>query len=87
MWKRIRKVNKRYKVNETYKKQVMYNNYLNFLNQGVEDITKLNFKSNMNYRGILEHISKEYGEEYIKLIETEFPLIEMENILEFIESK
>ena len=51
----------------------MYNNYLNFLNQGVEDITKLNFKSNMNYRGILEHVSKKYGEEYIKLIETEFP--------------
>ncbi len=64
----------------------MYNNYLNFLNQGVEDITKLNFKSNMNYRGILEHVSKKYGEEYIKLIETEFPLIEMENILEFIET-
>jgi hypothetical protein len=63
----------------------MYNNYLNFLNQGVDDITNLNFKSDMNYRGILEHVSKEHGEEYLKLIEKEFPLIEMENILRFIE--
>lgn len=63
----------------------MYNNYLNFLNQGVDDIKDLNFKSNINYRGILEHVSKEHGEEYLRLIEKEFPLIEMENILEFIE--
>ena len=63
----------------------MYNNYLKFLDDKNDELSMSSFKSNMNYRGILEHVSKEYGEKYLKLIEKEFPLIEMENLFEFIE--
>jgi len=51
----------------------MYNNYCKYittiLNDNIED---LDFKSNQIYRVILEHVSKELGDEYLSVIQDKF---------------
>jgi hypothetical protein len=62
----------------------MYNNYDTYLKNITEDnIKTINFKNNNNYNYVLEHVSREHGEEYLKLIESEFDNIDMNNIIEF----
>ena len=48
-------------------------------------IKTINFKSNKEYNGILEHVSRELGLKYLNLIENEFYNIDFKNISEFIE--
>lgn len=60
----------------------MYYNYEKFIEESSNDILS-KFKSNNKYRGILEHVSKMHGLEYLELIVKEFPKIEKENIIEF----
>ena len=62
----------------------MYDSYLNFINilLNNENIF-LNFKSNNDYRHILEHVCVEQGLEYLKLIKNEFN-IEDNKILNFV---
>ena len=60
----------------------MYNNYQSFLQTPIS-IETFNFKSNPNYRGILEHVSVEYGNKYLNLILEEFPDIGVSEINEF----
>ena len=62
----------------------MYDEYRDFLkNNRSINIESLPFKSNKNYCGILEHVSKHYGENYLKLILQEFSHINQEKILNF----
>lgn len=63
----------------------MYQNYLNYIKDIDRDnIKKINFKSNKDYNGILEHVSYELGLKYLNLIENEFSTIDVKNITEFI---
>jgi hypothetical protein len=63
----------------------MYNDYESFVNNITKDnIKTINFKSNRNYNSILEHVSVELGEQYLRLIEKEFNNITFENILEYV---
>jgi hypothetical protein len=67
----------------------MYNSYLNYIRNITQNtISTSNFKSNKDYNGILEHVSKEQGEKYIKLINeivtSLFPEITIENIKNFL---
>ena len=63
----------------------MYNNYATFVNNiSNNNIKSINFKSNRDYNSILEHVSVELGEEYLRLIENEYKNINYENILEYV---
>jgi hypothetical protein len=63
----------------------MYQNYLNYIrNINFNNIKTINFKSNKEYTGILEHVSYEHGLKYLNLIETEYSNIDYKNIIEFI---
>jgi hypothetical protein len=64
----------------------MYNNYVKFL-KSIDQNSVLNnipFKSNHNYCSILEHVSYDFGLQYLNLIKFEFTNIKYENISEFI---
>jgi hypothetical protein len=67
----------------------MYSDYLNFVNT-ITDATIINssFKSNHNYMGILEHVSKSQGNDYCKLVneltKSLFPELTTEHINGFI---
>jgi len=63
----------------------MYKNYTDFIaNVSKENIESVNFKSNSNYTSILEHVTFEDGNKYIKYIKKFFPKITYNNILEFV---
>lgn len=63
----------------------MYELYEKFLkNIDLTNIKDVNFKNNNEYNSILEHVSFEYGVEYLRLIEEQFPNITINNILEFV---
>lgn len=52
----------------------IYNDYCNYINSFINiDINLWNFKSNLYYRGILEHVSEELGLEYLNCIIDKFP--------------
>lgn len=57
----------------------MYNNYTNYLTN-VNDTIISSFKSNMAYKGILEHVSFDHGQQYLQLILNEFSFINEEKI-------
>lgn len=62
----------------------MYDNYLNFLKKNETlNFETFSFKNNNNYCGILEHVSKFHGNEYLKLILQEFSHIKQEKIINF----
>ena len=59
----------------------MYQNYLNYIkNINSDNIKTINFKSNGDYTGILEHVSYDLGLKYLNLIETEFSHIDDKNM-------
>lgn len=63
----------------------MYNNYINYLSKlDFNFIESLNFKSDNNYCGILEHVSYDLGLKYLILIEYEFPQLDFDVINEFV---
>jgi hypothetical protein len=63
----------------------MYKSYLNYIrNIDLNNIKSINFKSNKEYTGILEHVSHELGLKYLNLIENEYSNIDFTNIIEFI---
>lgn len=54
--------------------EINYNNYINYINSFINiDINLWNFKSNLYYRQILEHISENEGLEYLNCIIDRFP--------------
>jgi hypothetical protein len=62
----------------------MYNDYASFVNNITNNnIKTANFKSNKQYNSILEHVSEELGEQYLRLIENEYKNINFKNILEY----
>lgn len=64
----------------------MYNNYRKFLkNNNIEEVSKIPFKSNKNYCGILEHVSYNLGKKYLALILNEFPTLNVSKISNFCE--
>ena len=52
----------------------MYNNYYNYVKSIIDNNDLSSFKSNKYYNAILEHVSKDLGYEYIKLLRNEFNL-------------
>lgn len=61
-----------------------YSEYQIFLNSTTDE--NFNFKTNKEYNSILEHVSKNHGQEYLDLIYNEFGnVITVSNILDFIE--
>ncbi len=60
----------------------MYNDYQSFLKTPV-DIETFYFKSNHTYCGILEHVSFDFGNQYLNLIIDEFPDINFSVINDF----
>jgi hypothetical protein len=63
----------------------MYSDYSVFLQEiSNKDLRFVNFKSNMNYQIILEHVSYDQGREYLGLIKNEFPFISEDKILQYI---
>jgi hypothetical protein len=63
----------------------MYEKYLLYLqNISENDIKTTNFKSNIHYNGMLEHVTFEQGDSYLKLIENTFKMISDEHILNFV---
>lgn len=54
----------------------MYTNYHNYIDSIISLPYLPDFKSNNYYRGILEHVSFEYGKEYLELIKTQTNLLE-----------
>ena len=63
----------------------MYDAYETCIKNALETDTIENFKSNCNYVSILEHVTFEQGNEYIKYIKEFFPNISFSNISEFVE--
>jgi len=61
----------------------MYSNYTEYL-KTINNVAQSNFKSNPIYIDMLDHVSFDLGCEYLKLIETEFPYITKEQIIEFL---
>jgi|SRR3989344_321061 len=61
----------------------MYQPYVNYINSGINDISKFDFKSNHIYRSILEHVSKEHGDKYLNLISSMFNEITNNDIKKF----
>jgi len=63
----------------------MYNDYVNFAASiSKNNIEHINFKSNSNYNSILEHVTFDEGNKYIKYIKQFFPKITYDNVLEFV---
>lgn len=64
----------------------MYDDYEGFIKNALETETmeNINFKSNCNYVSILEHVTFEQGNAYIKHIKELFPNISFLNIFEFV---
>lgn len=63
----------------------MYDHFLQFVDTiNEKNIMKINFKSNPNYQSILEHVTFEIGQQYLRLLENEFKFIEMSNIIEYL---
>ena len=62
----------------------MYESYLNFIMNALSN-EKLysQFKSNNDYRGILEHVSQNQGQQYYELIKNEFNITN-ESIIDFV---
>ena len=60
----------------------MYNNYINFVKNVVQNNNLNNFKSNNYYRDILEHLSKNQGDEYLFYIKNN-TIVSLEDIIEF----
>ena len=62
----------------------MYESYESFIKSVIENdnLENVNFKSIPNYNAILEHVTFEQGNEYIKCIKNNFPRISFANILE-----
>jgi hypothetical protein len=53
----------------------MYTEYTNYIKSILHlDVTQMNFKSNNNYRGILEHVTQWQGDEYLYYIIKRFAL-------------
>ena len=51
----------------------MYDSYTNYIESFIDnDTSTWNFKSNSNYTGILEHVSKNYGDSYLDEISNRF---------------
>jgi hypothetical protein len=64
----------------------MYNNYVNVVKKNLNlDPKDLFFKSSKNYREVLEHVSFNFGKEYLELIKKDFPTIYTENKSYFIQ--
>ena len=64
----------------------MYTNYLHLLKQNESlNIQTFPFKNNIEYRGILEHVSITHGQEYLDLILREFNHINHDTIINFCE--
>lgn len=62
----------------------MYNNYISFVEKiNSENISSINFKNNNTYNSILEHVSKEQGQDYMNIIQNEFPEIGLDNIIAY----
>jgi hypothetical protein len=62
----------------------MYDSYLKYVQTiTFDNINQSNFKNNSEYNGILEHVSREQGLNYLKLINVEFSDITVEQIVEF----
>ena len=59
----------------------MYNNYIKYLNSNNK--LYMDFKTNRDYNGILEHVLYKYGLEYLELITNEYSNIELKKIKEF----
>ena len=58
----------------------MYELYCNYIRSIIDkDITDVNFKSNSIYNGILEHVPKEMGDDYLSVIKNKFSDIFNEN--------
>jgi hypothetical protein len=65
----------------------MYSNYISSIKNIItNNINTISFKNNVEYNGILEHVSKKQGEQYLSYIITEFPEISTNQILEFVNS-
>ena len=63
----------------------MYNRYSEFIRSiNNNNISHSNFKTKKEYNSILEHVSLENGNYYLKLIELEFPQIYFEDIKQFV---
>jgi hypothetical protein len=60
----------------------MYTNYINFVREITNNKDLSYFKSNYHYRGILEHVSQEQGNEYLYFILNKTP-ISVEDIFAF----
>lgn len=59
----------------------MYDGYINCCNQQLTlDIENMDFKRNINYNGVLEHVSKIIGEKYLSVIKNKFEYIFQNNI-------
>jgi len=64
----------------------MYNDYIRNISKiTMNDIQCSNFKSEYSYNEILEHVSFEFGQKYLNLIQTEFNYIHSQYIREFID--
>lgn len=62
----------------------MYDSYLRYVETiTFDNINQSNFKNNSEYNGILEHVSREQGLNYLNLINREFSDITFEQILDF----
>ena len=54
----------------------MYNNYVNAVKKNLNlEPKNLFFKSSTDYRGVLEHVSFDFGKKYLELLEEEFTII------------
>lgn len=64
----------------------MYNNYTDFISSIIkkESISDINFKSTSDYNSILEHVTFDDGNRYIKYIKQFFPKITYNHVLEFV---
>ena len=59
----------------------MYDGYIYCCNQQLTlDIENMDFKRNINYNGVLEHVSKIIGEKYLSVIKNKFEYIFQNNI-------
>jgi len=62
----------------------MYNSYLRYVeNINFDNIKYSNFKNNPEYNGILEHVSREQGINYLNLIKKDFSDITFKQIKDF----
>jgi len=63
----------------------MYDKYLDFISKLIDNNKlDMNFKHNVEYNSILEHVNFQQGNEYIDFIKLLFPDIKFENVEEFV---